>query len=108
MSKGSASSRPGDSRSKHGGGNSNQSGHAVHRADYEVDREAVNNRLVSIESTAAESAERLTKIEGILAHIQHVMHVLVNQDADEPNIDQEYHNDAALAHGNMSDKLWLK
>ena len=100
MSKGGASSRPGGSSSKHGGGCSNQRGHAVHMADYEVDREAVNSRLDSIESIAAESGKRLIKIEDMLPHMQHVLEdVVANQDADEPNVNHEHHNDAALARG---------
>lgn len=42
MSKGGPSSRPDVLSSKHGGGSSNKSGHGIHIADYEVDREAMN------------------------------------------------------------------
>ena len=68
-----------------------------------------NNRFDSIESTAAESGERLIKIEDMLAHMQHMLEdVLANQDVDESNANDEHHSDAALARGSMSDKLWLK
>ena len=77
--------------------------------DYEVDREAVNNRVDSIESTTSESGERLIKIQDMLAHMQRVLEgVIANQDADEPNVNHKHHDDAALARGSMSDKLWLK
>ena len=69
----------------------------------------MNNRLDSIESTAADSGERLTKIEDMLTHMQHVLEdALANQDADEPDVNHEHQKHAALAGGSMSDKYWLK
>lgn len=75
-------------------------GYVVHLADYEVDHKAGNKNLDSVDSTAAESGERLLVIEDVLGHMQHVLEdVLVNETIHEPSVDKEHEKGAGSRSG---------
>ena len=86
-------------------------------------REAVNDRLDAIETSATENGRRLKliddstakngglpeKVEDMLGHLPNGLEdIQVNRDGDKRSGDQGQHYGAASARGSMWDKLWLK